>query len=170
MKKNAIKNYLSSIFAGKKKYRILQSMKINIVRIDTDLDLPKYETAGSFAFDFLARETTEILPGKRALIPGNVIIECPSNLALQILPRSSTFKKTGLMFPHSIGLIDGDYCGPTDEIMIQVVNFGDTAVTVQRGEKIAQGLFVQTQAVEFNEIQVEDLKKNSRGGFGSTDS
>ncbi|PID70356.1 dUTP diphosphatase [bacterium DOLZORAL124_38_8] len=144
-------------------------MNVNITRIDQTLPLPKYETAGSFAFDFLARTTVSIAPQELALIPGNVIIECPKNLALQILPRSSTFRKTGLIFPHSIGLIDADYCGPNDEIMIQVFNLGKETVTINRGERIAQGLFVSTQPVAFHEINQSELKTHSRGGFGSTD-
>jgi len=143
-------------------------MKVKITRIDQTLPLPEYETSGSFAFDLLARETTIIEPKTLALIPGNVIIRCPDGLALKILPRSSTFRKKSLIFPHSVGLIDGDYCGTNDEIMIQVFNFGDEAVTVERGEKIAQGLFVQSQKVVFEEIERTELG-NSRGGFGSTD-
>lgn len=143
-------------------------MKITIARIDKSLPLPQYETDGSFAFDFLARETTTIPPREIALIPSNVIIQCPSNLALKVLPRSSTFRKKSLLFPHSVGLIDGDYCGENDEIMIQVLNFSDQPVTVERGEKIAQGLFVQTQKVSFSEVEKDSLG-SSRGGFGSTD-
>ncbi len=142
-------------------------MKIKIHRLDNSLPLPKYETKGSFAFDFLARKDIEIKPKEVALIPSNVIVECPENLALLILPRSSTYRKTGLMFPHSIGLIDRDYCGGEDEIMIQVLNFSEKTVKIKKGDRIAQGLFIKTEKIEF-----EDTDKpthDSRGGFGSTD-
>ncbi len=142
-------------------------MKIKIHRIDQTLSLPKYETEGSFAFDFLARENTEIKSNKVGLIPGNVIVECPENLALLILPRSSTYSKTGLLFPHSIGLIDRDYCGGEDEILIQVLNFSEETVYVKKGDRIAQGLFVKTEKIEFEDT--DKPEKNSRGGFGSTD-
>ena len=143
-------------------------MKIQIHRIDQTLPLPKYETSGSFGFDFVAREDTEIKPRETGLIPGNIIVKCPPNLALLILPRSSTFRKTKLIFPHSAGLIDRDYCGTNDEIMIQVLSFSDEPILIKKGERIAQGLFVQTQSVAFEEISAEFLKSNSRGGFGST--
>ena len=143
-------------------------MKVQIHRIDSALPLPKYETSGSLGFDFLARETTSIEPGKTGLIPGNVVVKCPEGFALLILPRSSMYRKTGLMFPHSIGLIDQDYCGPDDEIMIQVYNSGSTEITVQRGDRMAQGLFVQTPKVEFVEVEKNFLGQDSRGGFGST--
>jgi len=66
-------------FAGFKKSPIIQIMKVKIHRIDQSLALPKYETNGSFAFDFITRETTVIPAKKRVLVPGNVIIECPEN-------------------------------------------------------------------------------------------
>ncbi len=141
-------------------------MKVKIHRLDPDLPLPKYETNGSFAFDFITRETTKIPAKKRVLVPANVIIECPKNLALLILPRSSLFKKKSLILPNSPGLIDRDYCGETDEIMIQVYNMSDKEVVVERGEKIAQGLFVKTETIEF--VDTEKPAKKSRGGFGST--
>ncbi len=144
-------------------------MQVPIHRIDSDLPLPQYETDGSFGFDFLARTNTEILPGSRVLVPGNVIIKCPDELALLILPRSSTYKKTGLTFPHSIGLIDQDYCGPEDEIMIQLVNQTEQTVTVKRGDRIAQGLFVRSPKISFTEVGKDFLGRDSRGGFGSTD-
>lgn len=144
-------------------------MKVQIYRLDKTLPLPKYETNGSFGFDFTAREDTMIAPGQIGLIPSNVIVKCPDELALLILPRSSTYRKTGLVFPHSIGLVDQDYCGLNDEIFIQLVNPRSHDVTVKRGDKIAQGLFVRSPKVEFTEIESDFLGKDSRGGFGSTD-
>ena len=144
-------------------------MQVQIHRLDSTLPLPKYETPGSFGFDLTARSTMTIEPNQIGLIPSNVIVKCPENLALLILPRSSTYRKKGLVFPHSIGLIDQDYCGENDEIMLQVLNFGTESITIQRGERIAQGLFVQTPKVEFTEIEKAFLGPDSRGGFGSTD-
>ncbi len=141
-------------------------MNVEIYRIDKTLPLPKYETAGSSAFDFLAREETVIPSHEIRFVPGNVIVKCPKNLALLILPRSSTPKKKSLVFPHSLGLIDGDYHGEKDEIKIQVYNFSDSPVTVERGERIAQGLFIHTERVEFTEDYTPG--EISRGGFGST--
>jgi dUTP pyrophosphatase len=140
-----------------------------IHRIDPQLPLPKYETPGSFGFDLLARKTVEIKPQSLALIPSNLIVACPENLALLILPRSSTFKKTGLIFPHSIGLIDRDYHGPEDEILIQVYNLSEENIVIARGQKIAQACFVQMPLVKLSEVGLNKMRCDSRGGFGSTD-
>lgn len=142
-------------------------MKVNIKRIDKTLPLPKYETSGAVAFDFLARETTEILPKEIKLVPGNIIVETPKGYALIIAARSSTAKKKGLMLSNSIGVIDQDYHGEEDEIKISVYNFSDKSVVVDKGERIAQGMFVRVDQVEWNET--DSMKKESRGGFGSTD-
>lgn len=141
-------------------------MKVKITRIDKTLPLPKYETVGSVGFDFVARENTEIQPRAVALVPGNVIVEVPIGYMLLVSLRSSTPRKKGLLCPHGIGVIDHDYCGPHDEIKIQVYNFTDKSVTVLRGDKIAQGIFVRVDKCEFEEV--EHIKKQSRGGFGST--
>lgn len=68
--------------------------------------------------------------------------------------------------PHSIGIIDQDYSGNDDEILIQVQNVTDTAVTIERGERVAQGLFMAISTAEWEEI--DSMNKGSRGGIGST--
>lgn len=142
-------------------------MKVNIKRIDDSLPLPCYETGGSVGFDILARTETVVTPGAVALIPGNIIVEVPEGYMLTIASRSSTPLKRGLLTPHGIGIIDKDYCGPSDEIKIQVYNFTNEPVRIARGDKIAQGLFVRVDKFEWNEV--ESIDKESRGGFGSTD-
>lgn len=141
-------------------------MKVKIQRIDKSLPLPVYETSGSVGFDFLARQEI-IIPAKTiVVIPGNVIVEVPTSYMLIVASRSSTPRKKGLTPPHGFGIIDHDYCGPSDEIGIQVYNMTDEEVTVSRGEKIAQGVFVHIDKFEWEEV--ESIKEESRGGFGST--
>lgn len=142
------------------------STKVRIQRVDKSLPLPVYETAGSVGFDLLARETVTIAPGSIELIPGNLIVEVPTGYMLVVASRSSTPRKKGLTQPHGFGIIDHDYCGPQDEVKIQVYNFGAVPVTVERGEKIAQGVFVKIDKFEWEEVDA--IKEDSRGGFGST--
>lgn len=141
-------------------------MKVKIVRVDKDLPLPKYESLGAVAFDIICRKDTVLKPKEIGLIPSNNIIETPKGYALVLAPRSSMPKKTGLSFPHSIGVIDQDYCGDDDEIMIQVYNPSAKKVTVRRGEKIAQGMFLKVETAGW--VEVKSHKKPTRGGFGST--
>ncbi len=141
-------------------------MHVSIQRVDPTLDLPQYHSAGAAAFDFVTRETTVIAPRATGLVPGNIIVKVPEGYALLILPRSSLPRKKGLICPHSLGLIDQDYHGPKDEIFVQVQNITDQPVTVERGERIAQGLFVKIDRAKWNEVA--DHGAETRGGFGST--
>ena len=141
-------------------------MKVNIKRIDTDLPLPVYETKGAAGFDFLARQQTQIQPQQIALVPANVIVETPPGYMLAVVSRSSTPKKKGVMLAHGLGIIDSDYCGPDDEIWIQVYNFTSQPVIVNRGDKIAQGIFIPVVQAEWNEVA--NMTAPTRGGGGST--
>ena len=46
-------------------------------------------------------------------------------------------------------------------------NFSEKPVTIERGEKIAQGVFVRIDKFEWEEV--DEIRPESRGGFGSTD-
>jgi len=145
-------------------------MKVSITRlpIAADLPLPEYETPGAVGFDICAAEEITVAPQEIVRIKTGLVVKTPAGYALIVVPRSSTPKKKGLDMPHSIGIIDQDYCGPNDELQIQVRNFTLQPVTVTRGEKIAQGLFVRVDAAEWEELHPEKLPEMSRGGFGST--
>lgn len=141
-------------------------MQVSIQRIDVALPLPRYESMGAVGFDLVTRVTTVIEPHAIALVPGNVIVKVPEGYALLVLPRSSLPRKKGLVCPHSIGVIDCDYHGEKDEILVQVQNITDQPVTVERGERIAQGIFVKVERAEWSEVSSHGAE--TRGGFGST--
>ncbi len=139
-------------------------MKVRIRRVDKKLPLPEYKTAGAVAFDFLCRETVVIPAGKVGRIPANVVIEVPEGYMLHIKDRSSTAMKKGLL--ATAGVIDQDYCGDNDEIVLQFYNFTTVEVTVERGERIAQGVFMAIGKVTWDEV--DTMQNVDRGGFGST--
>jgi dUTP pyrophosphatase len=141
------------------------ALSVNIKRIDPALPLPTYATTGSVGFDLICREDTEVAPSRLARIPGNVIVETPPGYMLLLTMRSSTAKRKGLLIPNGVGIIDQDYCGEGDELMVSVYNFRDETVSVLRGERIAQGIFVPVARVTWNEVGQMGY---GRGGFGST--
>jgi len=144
----------------------INSIKTSVSRVDKSLPLPQYETRGSLGFDFLCREDVLIKTQEIALVPANLIVKVPDGFVLMVTLRSSTPRKKGLIMPHGVGIIDSDYCGPEDEIKIQVQNISPSEVQIKRGERIAQGLFLFCRQAQFQEI--ENLSGQSRGGFGST--
>jgi dUTP pyrophosphatase len=141
-------------------------MKVKIKRIDKDLPIPKYQTKGAVGCDLYARVETKIAPHSLAKIPANVIIETPPGYMFLVASRGSTPYKKGLLPPHGVGIGDQDFCGPDDEYNIEVYNFTDNEVLVERGERIAQGIFVPVEIAEWEEV--EEMGQESRGWHGST--
>ena len=139
-------------------------MKVKIKRIDKTLPLPKYETPGAVAFDCVVRETMTIEPKGIGRLAGNVVVAVPEGYMLFIRDRSSTAKKKGLMI--TAGVVDQDYCGDNDEILLQFYNPSDAPVTVERGERVAQGVFLAVLKPDWEEVAT--MNKSDRGGFGST--
>jgi dUTP pyrophosphatase len=141
-------------------------MQITIKRIDKDLPLPQYHTHGAAAFDFYSRETLTVEAKTIARIPSNFVIATPTGYFLMVAARSSLASKKGLMLANGVGIIDSDYCGENDEILISVYNFTDQSVVVERGERIAQGVFMKIEQGEWEDV--EKMEGKNRGGFGST--
>jgi dUTP pyrophosphatase len=134
--------------------------------VDAEGPRPGYATEGAVAFDLAARESVVIQPWHIARIPTNVIVQIPDGYCLLVALRSSTPSRLGLMMPNAPGIIDRDFAGPHDEILVQVLNFTDTPVTVERGMRIAQAMFVRTDRLPL--VFGDRPATPSRGGFGST--
>lgn len=140
---------------------------MKVKRIDKSLPLPKYATKGSVGLDTYVREERVVLPYSWETIPLNLVIQAPEDAFIGVLPRSSTFKKTGLLLANSLGVVDRDYCGPEDEILALVYNTTDKKVYVHQGDRLFQLLVINCETPEIEEVD-GDLQDYSRNGFGST--
>jgi len=141
-------------------------MKVRITRRDPSIALPARETAGAAGFDLAASADVTIEPGQIVLVPTGLIIRVPEGHFLGIFARSSTPYKRGLVVPNGVGIVDSDYCGPEDEIKVQVLNITKEAVHLKKGDRIAQGIVLKFAVPEWDEGPVDS--NASRGGFGST--
>jgi dUTP pyrophosphatase len=142
-------------------------LPVRIRRLDPAVALPDYHTSGAAGFDLAASADVEIPAGAIALVPTGLVIQVPEGHFLGIFARSSTPLKRGLMVANGVGVIDEDYCGPADELKIQLLNFTQAAVQVKKGDRLAQGLFIPVTRASWLETE-DDLRHGSRGGFGAT--
>jgi dUTP pyrophosphatase len=140
--------------------------RVRIRRLRPSARLPKYETAGAAGFDLSASQDMTVQPGEVTLVPTGLAIEVPPGAFLGIFARSSTPLKRGLMVANGVGVVDPDYCGPNDEVKIEVYNFTARAVHISAGDRIAQGILIPGVRVEWEEAS--ELGADSRGGFGAT--
>jgi dUTP pyrophosphatase len=141
-------------------------MHLKIMRVDSTIPLPSYGTEDAAGFDLAAAQDVTVHPGKVALVPTGLVIEVPDGHFLAIFARSSTPLKRGLMVANGVGVVDPDYCGPTDEVRIPVLNITDSDVIVTRGDRLAQGIVLPASRVTWHEV--DSIRPVARGGFGAT--
>ena len=141
-------------------------MRLKIKRLDSSVSLPEPATAGAAGFDLAAAVEVEIPARSIRLVGTGLVIAVPEGYFLGIFARSSTPLKRGLMVANGVGIIDADYCGPADEIRIQLLNFTDAPVQVMRGDRLAQGIVLPCPRIEWDEVT--EIAAPTRGGFGST--
>jgi dUTP pyrophosphatase len=140
-------------------------MRLRVTRLNPSVPLPVYSSPGAAAFDLAAAEDVDVPPGQIRLIGTGLVVKVPDEHFLAIIARSSTPLKRGLVVANSVGVIDSDYCGPADEVKIQVMNVTGETVGVKRGDRIAQAMVLPATRVTFEEAEATEP---SRGGFGST--
>ena len=141
-------------------------MRLKIKRLDAGVGLPQAATGRAAGFDLASAVDIEIPPRSIRLVGTGLVIAVPAGFFLGIFARSSTPLKRGLMVANGVGVIDADYCGPGDEIKVQLLNFTDAPVQVKRGDRLAQGIVLPSPSIEWNEV--EEMGEPTRGGFGST--
>ncbi len=140
--------------------------KILDKRIGDTIPLPHYATEGSAGMDLRAciDESLTVQPGETHLIPTGLAIHIANPAyAATILPRSGLGHKHGIVLGNLVGLIDSDYQG---QLFISCWNRGDTAFTIEEGDRIAQLVIIPVVQVTLNQVDSFDETDRGEGGFG----
>lgn len=164
-------------------------VKLNVFKLNKDVQLPVYSTDRSACFDIFAylkdgepvkgksiynRDICTIIyggvitlqAGDRMMIPTGLIFDIPEGYSIRIHPRSGLSLKLGLNLVNSEGVVDEDYVDPS---FVLLQNTSLSSVSIKNGDRIAQGELVDVCRAEFNEVSEAPLQKTNRdGGFGST--
>ena len=128
---------------------------------------PEPTTAGSAGVDLSAAVSGDVViaPGERVLVPTGFAIELPEGYEAQVRPRSGLALRHGITLPNAPGTIDADYRG---EIKVILMNLGEAAFTVERGERIAQLVVAPVSRVVWAEVSELGETQRGDGGFGHT--
>lgn len=139
----------------------METIKIRYLR-----DIQKIErfNIGDW-IDLRAAEDVMIDSGQFKLIPLGVAMELPQGYEALVAPRSSTFKKLGIILANSIGIIDESYKGDGDEWHFPAYAVKDTII--HKNERICQFRIIQHQPM-IHLMEVDHLGNEDRGGIGST--
>ena len=130
-----------------------------------EIPLPRRATAGSAGYDFVSPLEVTVPPEGTALIPTGIRAEMEPGWVLLLFPRSSLGFRHGLRLSNTVGVIDSDYAFAKNEghIMVKLRNPQPAPVTIGRGERFCQGVFLPYGTAE----EESDFAERS-GGFGST--
>ncbi len=128
-------------------------------------DYGTFEAAGMDVRAYLPEGSVTLRPMQRALIPTGLYMQLPSGYECQIRPRSGLALKKGLTVLNTPGTIDADYRG---EIGIILINLGESDLTVDDGERIAQMVVKEYTKVEWESVERLDRTEREDGAFGHT--
>ncbi len=134
------------------------------VKMLADIEPPAAIEQGDW-IDLRAAETILIVKGEFKYIPLGVAIQLPEGYEAIVAPRSSLFKRRGIIMTNSIGIMDESYCGDNDEWKFPAYATRDTLIP--KGERICQFRIVKHQP-EIKFEMVDTLGNPDRGGYGST--
>jgi dUTP pyrophosphatase len=132
-----------------------------------DLAPPAYASQGAAGADLRAAvaEPLVVAPGARLVVPTGLVLEIPAGFEGQVRARSGLALMKGIALANGVGTIDADYRG---EVGVLVVNLGNEAVTLSRGERIAQLVIAPVARAVFEETSLLGETPRGDGGFGST--
>ena len=129
------------------------------------LPVPAYATTGAAGMDVVAAEDVNLAPRGRHAVATGFAMAIPEGFEVQVRPRSGLALKHGISLPNTPGTIDSDYRG---ELKIIMINLGEEAFAIRRGDRIAQLVVAPVQLAAFAEVEELDDTARGAGGFGST--
>lgn len=129
--------------------------------------MPQYATALAAGMDVRAANEEPIVlsPMQRAMVPTGLYLEIPAGYEVQVRPRSGLAAKRGVTVLNAPGTIDADYRG---EVCVILVNLGQEAFVIEKGERIAQLVLARHERIEWAESETLGASERGEGGFGST--
>ncbi len=151
--------------------QIGETVRVKVARLThaRGLGLPTYHSEGAAGLDLVAavkaKESITLRVGERAMIPTGLVLELPPGYEAQVRPRSGLAFKHGITVLNAPGTIDWDYRG---EVNVLLVNHGDKAFEVTRGDRIAQLVVQRVIRADLVPGAKLTTTKRGSGGFGST--
>lgn len=140
---------------------------LRVKRLDPSVPLPDYAHLGDAGLDLVAAETVVLGPGERAAVPTGLAVAVPDGWVGLVHPRSGLALRRGVTVLNAPGTVDAGYRG---ELKVLLVNLGEEAVELARGERIAQLVVQAVGRARVVEADVLDATVRGERGFGSTGS
>ena len=124
-----------------------------------------YAHEGDAGADLRSVEDTIITPNSRILVHTGLHMAIPAGYVGMVCPRSGSALKQGVTVLNAPGIVDSGYRG---EVGVILLNTSEQTVTVRKGDRIAQMVFVPYAHMAFEHAESLPETDRGEGGFGST--
>lgn len=141
------------------------AMNVSFQRLDPELPPPTRAHSDDAGWDLTSAVDVTLRPGEWGAIPTGLAVAIPAGYAGLVLPRSGHARRHGVGVVNGPGLIDPGYRG---EVTVLLINHGTSAVSFDRGDRIAQLVIVAVPAITWVESGQLDETTRGEGGFGSS--
>jgi dUTP pyrophosphatase len=115
--------------------------------------------------DLRSAERVDLDAGQFRIISLGISMKLPEGYEAHVVPRSSTFKKWGILMTNGVGIIDESYCGDGDVWKFPALAMRST--TIFKGDRICQ-FRIMPKMLEVVITEVEHMDDPDRGGLCST--
>lgn len=139
---------------------------VRFKKLDDRALTPKFQTPGAAGFDLATIDQVTVPARRFTMARTGLVIAAPPRHMLMLVPRSSTWSKWEVRLANTVGIIDTDYCGDEDELLLALWNPTINTAIIPEGTRIAQGIFVPVKTTVV--FQEQEEMGTSRGGWGST--
>ena len=142
-------------------------VKVLIKKLDPNVEMPAYKTAGASGMDLMAfiNQPIKLAPRNSCLVPTGLSVAFSKEYEIQIRPRSGLAAKHNISVLNTPGTIDSDYRG---EIKIILFNHGNNEFVINNKDRIAQMILLPVHKMELEEVNSLPDTLRGEGGFGST--
>jgi dUTP pyrophosphatase len=145
----------------------MKKVPVKIKKLHPNAVIPKYANPGDAGFDFHAciDKPITIYPDCTEIFGTGLAMAIPEGYELQVRGRSGFAFKHSVGITHGVGTVDSGYRG---EIKVVLTNHGNVPVTINPGDRIAQGILNEVPVADFEVVNELDETQRGTGGFGST--
>lgn len=152
-------------------------MQVKVKKLRASAVLPAYETPGAACFDIRARAQHQsahedergvaMWGGGTRVFETGLAFEIPEGHVMLVFSRSGHGFKHATRLANCVGVIDSDYRG---ELLVKLHCDKDQAspATFIDGDRVAQGLVLPIERVQFDLVDELGATERGTGGFGST--
>ena len=141
------------------------TINIKIKLLNENAKIPAKNHDLDIGYDLFSDNEYLLTAQSVTMVHLGISIELPNNIGGFVLPRSGLSSKHLIAPINSPGLIDPGYTG---ELMVPLMNYSNVNYKVECNERIAQLVAINTQTINFQQVDDHEKSDRSNGGFGST--